>query len=302
MNHFISCDWGTTSFRIRLVQLPEMQIVSSLHQNDIGFGQITLKRDEKISLLQQKIDALLARRAPGEAIPCILSGMASSSIGISELPYGKLPISLKAFALPYEKLDKNIFLVSGLADEEDVMRGEEVQIAGAVNKASGSEKNTLVILPGTHSKHALIQGKELVSFQTFLSGELFSILLKHSILKHSFPDEEKEQVDITAFQRGIAASSGYLLHELFAIRARQVLGNEPQLAKQDFLSGLLIGAELRGLPQEKFTEALVVADGKLSQLYQAAIRALYPKLTIRLFSTEQATILGHYQLIENLKV
>lgn len=299
MDHFISCDWGTSSFRIRLIQLSGLQVVARLENSKFGFGKLNMSTTEKMQLFRESIAALCKQQQIVEVLSCIISGMASSSIGIRELAYGRLPMSLSAFDIPYEQLDNNIYLVSGVAAADDVMRGEEIQILGAAQAMSN--QSALAILPGTHSKHAMLEEGQLKSFKTYLSGELFSMLHQYSILKHSLPGVPEENTDLLAFENGLEASQKELLHELFAIRARQLLQGKSPAYNQDFLSGLLIGTELRTLDHLHSPEVLLVADGALAELYQAALGFLYPKIVVHLFSTEQATILGHYQLLQTLK-
>jgi len=299
MDHFISCDWGTSSFRIRLIQLSGLQVVARLENSKFGFGKLNMSTTEKMQLFRESIAALCKQQQIVEVLSCIISGMASSSIGIRELAYGRLPMSLSAFDIPYEQLDNNIYLVSGVAAADDVMRGEEVQILGAAQAMSN--QSALAILPGTHSKHAMLEEGQLKSFKTYLSGELFSMLHQYSILKHSLPGVPEENTDLLAFENGLEASQRELLHELFAIRARQLLQGKSPAYNQHFLSGLLIGTELRSLAHLSSPDVLLIADGALAEVYQSALGFLYPKIAVHLFSTEQATILGHNQLLKTLK-
>lgn len=298
MEYFISCDWGTTALRLRWVKVPELKVLHPIHLNNSGLGQLNLSADEKKELLDQQLQLLIKEASGTVDVPCVLSGMASSTIGIRELPYGTLPLTLSTFVIPYERLEENVYLVSGIAGSEDVMRGEEVQVLGAAQSLNG--QSALAILPGTHSKHALLENNAMISFKTYLSGELFAILRQHSILSHSLPEVPNESTDFLAFQDGLSASMGELLNTLFTIRARQLLQGKGPDYNQDFLSGLLIGTELQGLSQLTASQILLIADGKLAVLYQHALSFLFPKLSVHLFSTEEATILGHYQLIKTI--
>ena len=299
MDYFLSCDWGTSSFRLKLVQTTGLKTTNRLEHHDLGFGQISLSVDEKLSLLQEKMDKVCQHQSVAADIPCILSGMASSSIGIRELPYGRLPLSLDNFMLPYEKLKEHIYLFSGLSDQEDVMRGEEVQILGAA-RMYGNIRQGLAILPGTHSKHAVIQGNKLTHFKTYLTGELFALLSQHSILRHSVAAAERASTSFSAFRDGLNKSDGNLLNELFSIRARQLLRGHMPDYNHDFLSGVLIGSELKALEKLSPGEILLIADGKLAELYDAAIRYFFPEVNLHLCSTEEATILGHWQLLKQI--
>jgi 2-dehydro-3-deoxygalactonokinase len=297
---FLSCDWGTTALRLQWVKVPELKVLHSIHLNDSGLGQLNLSADEKKELLDRQLQ-LLIKEASGPAdAPCIVSGMASSTIGIRELPYGTLPLTLSTFKIPYRKLEENVYLVSGIAGEEDVMRGEEVQILGAAQSLNG--QRTLVILPGTHSKHATLEDNAMTFFKTYLSGELFALLRQHSILRHSLPEVPDESIDFSAFQDGLNASKGELLNTLFTIRARQLLQGKDPGYNHNFLSGLLIGTELQGLSHQTASQVLLIADGTLATLYQHALSFLFSKVSVHLFSTEEATILGHYQLVKTINV
>ena len=298
MDHFFSCDWGTSSFRIRLIRVEGLQLLERLEKSELGFGKINDSPSEKMQILRDSIAAISKHQQLATDVPCILSGMASSSIGIRELAYGSLPMSLSGFSIPYEQLEDHLYLVSGIAGASDVMRGEEVQILGAAQKMR--TQNALAILPGTHSKHAMLEGGNMTTFSTYLTGEMFSLLRQHSILRHSLPATPEDTPDYSAFEEGLQASEGSLLNELFAIRARQLLQAKSPAYNQHFLSGLIMGTELRSLPQLPPPDVLLVADGALASLYQAAIQFLYPQIAVHLFSTQQATILGHYQLFPTL--
>ena len=297
-DHFISCDWGTSSFRLRLVSIPELRVVKRHYHKDKGFGQISLNRKAKMRLLRSEIKLLLDSEAT-QPVNCIISGMASSTIGIQELPYTPLPLDLSAPKLISEQLDEHTLLLSGVASDEDVMRGEEVQIIGAAQQADLAGQDSMMILPGTHSKHAEIQQGRLMGFRTYMTGELFALLQNHSILQHSL-QPTRTAADQQSFLQGIAASASPLLHELFTIRARHVLGKHAYPDPAAYLSGLLIGTELRAMPGAVTDSISLIADGPLADLYQRALQQLYRDKIIRLFSTEEATILGQYQCLQQL--
>ncbi|WPP51695.1 2-dehydro-3-deoxygalactonokinase [Catalinimonas niigatensis] len=305
--HFLSCDWGTSSFRIRLIRTSTLEIIQFEEDAQLGFGQQSLTPADYLQQFEQKTKALCAK-ARLEKLPCaILSGMASSSIGIKNLPYGKLPLPLNDFHLPYERLaglSTEAYLISGLSTGEDIMRGEEVQVLGAVQKLVEPDQNYLIILPGTHSKHVIIEQNQLLSFKTYMTGELFSLLQTHSILKHSV---HKEKIDLQnpkvyeAFMHGIQKSSVSLLHELFTIRARQILQHTDPLANYAFLSGLLIGSELRSIDIAGAGSFIVCADMPMLDLYRFAILKLFPEISLRLVGTREATILGHHKLLQQIQ-
>lgn len=261
----------------------------------MGFGKLSMPAEEKVNLLQEKITDITKNQIE-RGVLCVISGMASSSIGLRTLDYGKLPISLLTGEIPYDQLDQHTYLLSGLATAEDVMRGEETQIFGTAGMSSFAG-NTLAILPGTHSKHAWLEDGTLTDFKTFMSGELFSLLGTHSILSHSLDTQGNINAQSKAFLKGLERSAGAFLHELFAIRARHVLQNSPDKENGAFLSGLLIGSELRAIPRIPGLVCLI-ADGTLEGLYKKALQTLYPKTPVKTFSTEEATIRGQWQFIQ----
>jgi 2-dehydro-3-deoxygalactonokinase len=157
-----------------------------------------------------------------------------------------------------------LFIVPGVSKPGDVMRGEESQSLAA-NLDSG-----LVILPGTHSKWVKIEKGKIVDFQTYLTGELFELLRNHSTLSKATDSSTK----ITAskdFLEGLDADSSDITHNLFTIRANWLQGKSPE-ASREFLSGLLVGAEIKSARQWcGAKQAVVVASDSLAQLYVAAL-------------------------------
>ncbi|MEX2572915.1 MAG: 2-dehydro-3-deoxygalactonokinase, partial [Balneolaceae bacterium] len=177
--HFLGCDWGTSSFRLHLVNASTGESLCHIQDSD-GIRSVGLRltktrpAEEKSglmrSLLREKTE-LLARRSDIEidGLPILVSGMASSSIGLCELPYAGLPLSLekpnlitRTFA-PSETLPHPMLLISGVSGEEDVMRGEEVQVLGLSDQYSLD--HGICLLPGTHSKHLFINDGNLVNFR-----------------------------------------------------------------------------------------------------------------------------------------
>ncbi len=209
-NKFISCDWGTSSFRLRLVEL--MDIPSGLRitgelRNDQGIASTfelwksTGKSEEHRlpfyrSILKNGVENLeKLLNVSLQDIPLVISGMASSSIGMKELPYKELPFRLDGMDLNREVLEATeeykhrTLLISGARTTDDVMRGEETQLIGCVPvPAQGSpsaEDTRIFIFPGTHSKHVTVQNGKATDLKTYMTGEYFSLLSKNSILSAS---------------------------------------------------------------------------------------------------------------------
>jgi 2-dehydro-3-deoxygalactonokinase len=153
------------------------------------------------------------------------------------------------------------------------MRGEETQILGARAAESG---RALFLLPGTHSKWALVEDGQVVRFASFMTGEVFAVLCRHSILGRLM---EGEAIDPAGFTRGLAAgmregTPGSLLHRAFAARTLGLFAREAPTALRGYLSGLLIGAEVaEGLAWSGGAAPTIVGEPALAALYAQALAA-----------------------------
>ncbi len=252
MDRFLSCDWGTSSFRIRLVDAVKRQTSSEVKTND-GIADTHQQwlatgrpESERIDFYRKKLAEAISRLSGDIAknMPVIISGMASSNIGLAELPYQEFPFSWDLTKFPVKKINEDekfshpLYLVSGFKTDQDVMRGEESLLLGC-DIPDDDEK--IFIFPGTHSKHVFVKNKTGVNFKTYMTGEIFSLLAEKSILRHAV----KKGTDEKSFSYGFKAGlENNLLHEAFMVRARQLLQHTNLVSGYQFLSGLLIGAEL----------------------------------------------------------
>ena len=219
----------------------------------------------------------------GAAKPIVISGMAGSSIGWKELPYARLPFRLDGSDAVVNEIETDTFLISGVRSEEDVMRGEETELLGL---EIGREK-AVAILPGTHSKHCVLRNGAMVSFRTFMSGELHALLGSHGILRQSVGPGWDE----AAFLEGIDASIREpLTSSLFKVRTRSLLHGKGPESNGSFLSGLLIGSELSALPEG--VPLILAAAGSIAAPYRLAFRALGLDTRSRILSDEQAAALA----------
>jgi 2-dehydro-3-deoxygalactonokinase len=217
-------------------------------------------------------------------VPVIISGMASSSIGIRELKYAQLPFKtsgddiITEWISPSDNCAHPVQLISGVASCSDVMRGEETQLIGIQHLLdSGNSGECLYIFPGTHSKHITVKDNKICDFRTYITGELFSILCNHSILKGSVVQATNSSINENqkqCFIKGVnAAGKSSLLNKLFTIRTNYLFKKFSKELNFYFLSGLLIGEELRQIqPSDK---TIFVAAGELMQvLYKTALDVL----------------------------
>ena len=302
---FLSCDWGTSSFRLRWVSGPELRVVreirepagvKSLHDEaaQSGATKESARAELFARFLTAKLGALLdGQPAPNAALPLVISGMASSSMGWKELPYAKVPFLLDGSGLRSEEIIWNkpswvgpTFLISGIATDYDIMRGEETQIIGLMSDPTLAQfrRQSLLILPGTHSKHVWIEHETVTGFRTFMTGELFDLLGRHSILRASVDLDAGaagglvSDSDRAAFQEGArwGAERG-MAAALFRVRTRAVLDRRPISENTWFLSGLLIGAELESVRRNAERRPVILgASGGLSNLYKLALEVVAP--------------------------
>src|SRR3954470_16601151 len=262
----IGLDWGTTSCRAYLIGADGAVLDRQLD------GPGILKAEGHFGpWLHSMIGGWIATH--GRA-PVILSGMIGSRQGWKEAPYARCPAGandiVKALA-QIEWSELSIALVPGLSTENDAMpdvvRGEETQIFGAL--ALSGESDGLFLLPGTHSKWAEVQGGRIVSFHTFITGELFGVLKEHTILGRFM----REGVyDANSFARGVhegaaLGSGGALLNRLFATRTYALMNKLPDTALPDYLSGLLIGAEVAEATRQTKSVVTIIASPALAQRY-----------------------------------
>jgi 2-dehydro-3-deoxygalactonokinase len=133
-----------------------------------------------------------------------------------------------------------------------------------------------VILPGTHSKHVRVQDGRVVSFETYMTGELFQVLTQSSVLRHTTGSLDDEPIDETAFAEGVREALDHgLSRSLFQTRSRGVLAGKSHRENRGFLTGLLIGDELATLANdESRSPVLLAADSPLRALYLSASRLL----------------------------
>ena len=268
---WVAVDWGTTHFRIW-----RMQDKNALEGREASCGLLNLKKEEFEPTLKEHLHGW-----PVES-PVLMSGMVGSRQGWQEAPYLFLPVSLKDVAIgavdvQTNDLQRKVHVLPGVACQEesrpDVMRGEETQMLGL--GAGSSEWSGIICLPGTHCKWVRIALGQVQQFDTYLTGELFSIVRQHSILLH---DLESGDVDVEqpAFAKGV--STGFeettpLLTSLFRIRATSLLLDRDPVANLAFLSGRVLGEELRSATRkiEKTEKIQLVGGSSLTKLYARAL-------------------------------
>jgi len=320
--HILCCDWGTTSFRLRLVERQNYEVLAEyLTKDGVAGTYRNWKEQDELSrfdfyaaILKNSIKELAKKTSfMLDTIPLIVSGMASSSIGMEELPYAELPFesngsqaSVRVFK-DFNGMDAPLLLVSGLKSHEDVMRGEEAQLIGLLKlneiTIQGSEK-IVFVFPGTHSKHIVVQDRFVTDFHTYMTGEIFNIMTEHSILKDSVNSSSdsdlKNQESSKAFLKGVEISgTSALLHSLFTVRTGQLFGQFTKEQNSFYLSGLLIGSELRQLKDGNYDRLIICSGKHLYEHYKLAAEAISLKFNTTYIQPElidKATIAGQVQI------
>jgi 2-dehydro-3-deoxygalactonokinase len=237
MIDWIAVDWGTSN--LRAWAMGDRGVQDQATSNE-GMGSLT--PDQFEAALLRLIEPWLGT-TPLRVIAC---GMVGARQGWREAPYRAVPCMPTGELMTIPTDDQRIIvqIVPGLSQSKpaDVMRGEETQIAGVI--ALHPHFDGVICLPGTHSKWAHISAGEVVSFQTFMTGEMFALLSKQSVLRHGMVGAV---MDMTAFDDGVAegiARPEKIMARLFSLRAEGLLNGLGADSAFSRLSGLLIGAEL----------------------------------------------------------
>ncbi len=263
---WIAVDWGTSHLRAWAMQ---GDMVLDQAQSDNGMARV--KRDEFESALFELIEGWLGE-APIDVVAC---GMVGARQGWVEAPYSAVPCDptpVAPFRVPDTDPRIRAFVVPGLKQmlPPDVMRGEETQISGFLS--SRPNWDGVICLPGTHTKWVQVSASEVVSFRTFMTGEMFDLLRGQSVLKHSVSDGW----DDAAFAEAAAdalSKPEQLAARLFGLRAADLLqGQDGGVAKAQ-LSGFLIGAELAATrPYWLGQQLAIVGADDLSDIYAKALK------------------------------
>jgi len=308
----VGVDWGTTSLRAYLIEAPG-SIIESLDEKDAGTLATCSKGIPAGEAFAGALDKLLARGSSPAwreaSTPVLLCGMVGSRQGWLEAPYVPAPATLPSFAANVKSVKlkdgREAWIVPGLSCKPlsggapDVMRGEETQLFGALG--STGEKG-LFILPGTHSKWALSTGHgELSSFETQMTGEVFNILKEHSILGKLMASPVE---DWAAFEAGLARSGapGGLLAHIFSCRCEGLVGNFQGSALPSYLSGILLGHELRDAARAvpTLTAATLIGSASLCERYQRAFRYIF-SFEARVVPGDQAVARGLWSIWQEVR-
>lgn len=300
---FLSCDWGTSAFRLRLVQRRHLRVKAEYATAE-GVQTVSpartgaARRRAFLRILRRGLAALGMAQRP--EIPLIISGMATSNLGWHPMPYARTPVRIdgRDFRIADKRLaGRRVRFVSGLCTSDDVMRGEEVELAGLFHSSARRilASNCVVVLTGTHAKHVRLRRDAIAGFRTHPTGELFALLSRHSTLC----GRVSRGFSRSAFLEGVnAAKTLGLGATLFQTRARVVLGRLRPAQAADFLSGALIAAELASLP--RIGRVVLAAGPALAERYRLALRTMRRGRKITVVApgrVKHAVVAGHARLL-----
>jgi 2-dehydro-3-deoxygalactonokinase len=286
---FIAGDWGTSRLRLYLCE---------------ASGNVLARGEGEGASVPDCAGRFAAAVAAWDkahgALPAVLAGMVGSTIGWQEVPYLKCPAKPAAIAdaaLRFEAGERAIAILPGLSCKgktgaPDVMRGEETQILGALHLHPNLAKGRHVFcLPGTHAKWVAVSDGAVTQFQTALSGELFELLRRHSVLARDSADVDPQSA---AFSLGLdfakANRKSDLLHLLFSTRSRVVTGEMSKSDAGSYLSGLVLGKDI-ATAVALLEIAPFNMDGPVQLICTPALAALYGK-ALATYDVKSAAIDG----------
>jgi len=279
-------DWGTSRLRLFLL---ESDVVTATCDGP-GIGALA---SSPAATRVQVLADLVAPWATGKLpMRVFLSGMAGSRNGLVDVPYAELPLRRETWssqAVTLQTQSMHITIAAGVrrsgnGESPDVMRGEETQIFGAM-QLDPALRRTLhtVVLPGTHSKWVALSDGAITRFRSAITGELYALLRAHSTLFRTDAvatpgrkvNEAEQSVGFSAGVERSAELDGGLLTTLFETRVAQLLDARSQSWASGFLSGLLIGCEIREMRETFHTRGsiCIIGDAKLTDLYEAVFAA-----------------------------
>ncbi|OUS73605.1 hypothetical protein B5G52_05025 [Pseudoalteromonas sp. A601] len=315
----IVVDWGTTNFRAFLLD-KNAQIIK---QVSAASGVLAVSNGQFEAALNNYISDWCCDKH----IPVIMAGMVGSKVGWQDTGYLHCPVSLSKSAQHLVHLDvassQQKFIVPGFKYQpqhgaSDVMRGEEVQVFGALSIIEQEQgviseaelARSIFCLPGTHSKWACVSkdcnGESVITrFSTHMTGEVFDLVTKHSILSAGLTQQNKEaDTDLSQFLHGVSCSQskGGLLHHLFSARTLQLENKLPEAAVYSYISGLIVGAELHSvIANEPVLEHIyLIGNNRLNNLYSAALLSLGYSSTI--LNSSQASINGMFAIAKQAEL
>lgn len=272
---WIAVDWGTSTLRIWAMSDDDRVLGEARSDQGVGCLEHSQFESTLLSLIAEALgEALSERTTP---LPVVICGMAGAAQGWSDAGYTPVPCKpeetdMTPVATTSPLIDVHILKGVSQSSPPDVMRGEETQIAGF--HALNPRFDGVICLPGTHTKWVHVSAGEIVSFQTFMTGDIFAALSNHSVLRHTV---DQETWDNEAFEAALSETLSRpekLAAKLFGIRAGGLLDAQSTAEATARLSGYLIGAEIAAAKPYWLGQAVaLVGNATLCDRYAAALQA-----------------------------
>ena len=270
----IALDWGTTNVRAALLD-NQGQLLDE-RRGESGVGSFSKEQ------FAGRFDEL---SAGWPVVPVIAAGMVGSRQGWQEADYLPCPASTDDLANALTTFDhsgRTISIIPGIKLDDgnrfDVMRGEESQLAGHL--ISEPEFTGIIVMPGTHSKWVHLDDGKIVSFRTYMTGEIFEAISDHTILRHSVTAPDGPNHYFSEKVTALVQNGGSIEGDIFGLRARHLLDNCDAGRLRQELSALLIMAELRAGQMDGFAlgdEVILIGAEELTAFYETALSALGKK-------------------------
>ncbi|HWQ85417.1 2-dehydro-3-deoxygalactonokinase [Brevundimonas sp.] len=284
----IGVDWGSSNLRV--LRIGEGGAV--LDRRADPRGAVGLEPGDFPGVLNRVAGDWLV-----DGAPVLICGMAGARQGWVEAPYRPCPTAVADVAAGLVRPDpaRPVAIVPGVAFSPggvlmDVMRGEETQTFGVA-------VDGLVVAPGTHSKWITVEAGRIVAIRTFMTGELFAAVRTATLLGvgMSAPGQDPD-----AFRRGVerGLEDRSLSAALFSVRVEGLAGRLEPGGAADYLSGLLIGAEIAGQDPDRLSGPLtLIGEAALSARYEEALE-MAGGPCVRVADVEQATAAGLWRIWE----
>ncbi|TKW64912.1 MAG: 2-dehydro-3-deoxygalactonokinase [Paracoccus denitrificans] len=262
---WIAADWGTSNLRVWAMRDDE---AIDMRNSDKGMNALASP---------EEFAAEIARITEGwPALPVVACGMVGARQGWVEVPYRTAPCPAipELVAVPGDPGGRPVLIAGGVKQSHppDVMRGEETQIAGIL--AARPDFDGVICLPGTHTKWVRISAGEICHFQTVMTGEVFSLLSRQSVLRHSMTEGSSDP-RIAAFSDAVSEALSrphQAWANLFRLRAADLVGHSAPGSAEGSLSGMLIGLDLGAArPYWLGEQVLIIGAPRLSALYASAL-------------------------------
>ena len=285
---WIAADWGTSNLRVWAIDSRGEIAGFRASAN----GMLKLQPHEFEGALTDLVHSWLPK---GEQIPVIACGMVGARQGWVDAGYRKVPCKPiernSLVSAPTENRRLKVSIVPGLRQESpaDVIRGEETQIAGYI--LNGIHDAPIACMPGTHSKWVRLKADRIESFQTFMTGEFFSLISNHSVVRDAVKSNDWRENDFLEAVDECLKGRVALAADVFGLRARSLISGDNTTCLRSRLSGLLIGQELSAMRNSLGDkEVAIIGSRELARPYKSALNHMGCKTKV--IDAEMATIDG----------